>query len=1173
MVLCIIFCILINFLGKIAAAKLNLPIWADCFGTVFAAYLYGPVWGGVTGAFCNLLYGITNPVSIIYGITNISMGVCAGIMTRKNSMQDLFHAMSMAGLMTFIAAVISTPISLILYDGYSGNIWGDGVMDFLISKRIPVVIASFVGEYYLDFADKVMTVLILYGCIYLYRRYISKKPMKRDTPDQGAVKALGFVLIISVLSIAGKESAYAGQTKENKEGDISYIQTVYNSENGLSCGNANDLAQTDDGILWVGTYAGLFRYNGREFRLMNEYENIRNVNCLYVDSDDRIWAGTNDNGLVVIEDGTIVASIDSSSGLDSDSVRSIAAAQNGKIYAGTSAGMCLLSFENNRISLIKTFKDINYAFCTDTFGEYVACVTLDAYLKIIKDEEVITSLKLDAEEDTITAVAFNAGKLYVGTAKGKIIIYDHDDGKLTEIKKIECEGTSNINRICAKDNGALYICADSGIGYLDNDDKYNTVKTGTFSRSIMNMLTDYQNNMWFTSTRHGLLKMSVSPFKDVYSDVGLEEKVVNSTCLYNGNVYSGTDSGLDIIDMDNKTYIVNDLTKELEGVRVRCIKADSMGNLWICSYGKGLVRIDSSGNEIYFNSPDDGVGSRVRVCYEMEDGTIAVGSDVGLGFIKGDRIISFIPFSDELGFAQILCMWQLSDGSLLVGTDGNGIVTVKDMKPVSTLSKDGGLSSGVILRMVPDKDGDNIFVITSNSLSYLDENGPRILSNFPYNNNYDIYTDKDGELFVLGSAGCYVVKRDELLSNEKIDFRILNSKLGLAGALTANAWNGTDGDNNIYLSTEKGIFMVNADNYIPDSEVYKIIISSVSMDGNETVIRKQDKISVVKDVNKIEIFPEIVNYTREDPIVYYYLEGMDEDRRTVQLSELSSVVYTNVPSGNYVFHIGVVSGITGKDIVELRFGIEKERAFYDNTFFSVYMILVGALFIFWVSWYFSRKRLQRILELSQSKLELALKQVQIGNETIIAIAKTVDAKDSLTSRHSQRVSEYSALLAKELGFSDEEIENLRKAALMHDIGKIGIPDSILNKPGRLTDEEYAIMKTHVTKGAEILKDFTLIEHVVEGAKYHHEKYDGTGYPEGLKGEEIPLYGRIIAVADAFDAMTANRVYRKKLDFEKVLSELRRCRGTQFDPEFIDAFLKVIDEGKIDIRSLYDDSVK
>jgi energy-coupling factor transport system substrate-specific component len=139
---------------------------------------------------------------------------------------------------------------------------------------------------------------------------------------------------------------------------------------------------------------------------------------------------------------------------------------------------------------------------------------------------------------------------------------------------------------------------------------------------------------------------------------------------------------------------------------------------------------------------------------------------------------------------------------------------------------------------------------------------------------------------------------------------------------------------------------------------------------------------------------------------------------------------------------------------------------------------------------------------------------------------------------------------------------------MHDIGKIGIPDNVLNKVGRLTDEEYAIMKSHVNRGSEILKDFTLVEHVVDGTRYHHERYDGRGYPDGLKGDEIPLFGRIIGVADAFDAMTSNRVYRNSMDTDYVMNEMKRGRGTQFDPDALDAFFRLVDKGIIDPDAIY-----
>ncbi|MBQ4247963.1 MAG: HD domain-containing protein, partial [Ruminococcus sp.] len=339
------------------------------------------------------------------------------------------------------------------------------------------------------------------------------------------------------------------------------------------------------------------------------------------------------------------------------------------------------------------------------------------------------------------------------------------------------------------------------------------------------------------------------------------------------------------------------------------------------------------------------------------------------------------------------------------------------------------------------------------------------------------------------------------------------------------------------------------------------------LDDKTGSIDRDTDLAIDRDVHKIEFFPEIINYTHDDPTVSYYLEGFEKDWTNVRRSELISVQYTNLDPGNYTFHLAIRDD-GGNIVEESQYRFHKQKAIYDNGWFMIYVIGVAGVFVGWLTWFITRTRIQRTLELQQTKLSMALQQVQMGNETILAIAKTVDAKDLRTSKHSQRVSEYSAMIAHEYGFTDDEVENLRKAALLHDIGKIGIPDSVLNKPARLTDEEYAVMKTHVTRGAEILKDFTLIDHVVEGARFHHERFDGRGYPDGLEGEQIPLYGRIIAIADAFDAMTANRVYRKRQDFDYVMGELHKGRGTQFDPQLLDIFLKLIDDKKIDIDALY-----
>ena len=183
-------------------------------------------------------------------------------------------------------------------------------------------------------------------------------------------------------------------------------------------------------------------------------------------------------------------------------------------------------------------------------------------------------------------------------------------------------------------------------------------------------------------------------------------------------------------------------------------------------------------------------------------------------------------------------------------------------------------------------------------------------------------------------------------------------------------------------------------------------------------------------------------------------------------------------------------------------------------------------------------------------------------QTITTIANTIDAKDEYTRGHSKRVAEYSATIAAELGMSDVEVSNIRIIGLLHDIGKIGIPDSVLNKPGKLTNEEFQIMKGHTLAGAEILKDIDMIPGLEIGAKYHHERIDGKGYPEGISGDDIPYLARIIAVADAYDAMSSNRVYRRHVPKDKILSELEKGCGTQWDEEITKVMIKLINEDKL-----------
>jgi len=210
--------------------------------------------------------------------------------------------------------------------------------------------------------------------------------------------------------------------------------------------------------------------------------------------------------------------------------------------------------------------------------------------------------------------------------------------------------------------------------------------------------------------------------------------------------------------------------------------------------------------------------------------------------------------------------------------------------------------------------------------------------------------------------------------------------------------------------------------------------------------------------------------------------------------------------------------------------------------------------------YYLQSKLQEEIQIRTQAIVDKTQQMTIMFEQIIqALANTIDAKDKYTKGHSDRVSKYSVMIGKQLGYTEMQLLHLKYAALLHDIGKIGIPDWIINKTGPLTDEEFETVKTHPVIGGDILKTITSVRDIYDGAMYHHEHYDGSGYPEGLIGKGIPEMARIINVADSYDAMTSRRSYREMLNQEKVRSEMEKGLGTQFDPIIGSIMLQIIDE--------------
>lgn len=1160
----VISCILINYLGKLFAVSYNLPIWLDSMGTTACAYGLGPVCGAIVGLTNNIIFGFGDPVSYAYSLVSIVIGITVGICAKRGMFSDLFQTLSLSVIVTLLSVIISTALNIAFYKGSTGNMWGDGVSAYLIEHGNPWLFSCLFGEFYVDFADKLITLMLFFMLLKIYR----KAKNQNVNPSNFSSVIVCILIAGFIATIFAGDMVYADTTDE-EENYNSYVQTVYSSNNGLPCGEANDIAQTGNGVLWIGTYAGLYRYNGIEFKHMSDYESVKNVNCLYVDEEGRLWIGTNDNGLCIDINENIVNVVDTTSGLSADSVRCISQSSDGYYYVGTTDCMQVISL-NGGLRIVKDIEEIDYAVSVscDENGN-VAAVDANGGLYIINNQSIV-----DNNKDGIYVCCLfgEDGRLYCGTLENEVHEFCLTDNRLELTAIYKCEGLNNINSLDFLESGDMMVSSDSGIGFFNKKMEYSPIVTNTFNNSIDNMTVDYQGNLWFTSSRMGVLKLCKSDFLDLYGEAGIERNVVNTVSKYGDELYVGTDKGLDIINLTTNTQIINELTRSLDGVRIRCILLDSNNHIWICTYGQGLWEV-YGGKIVKYNSDNDMFGDRARVVIELKNGTIVSTSERGVTYFKDGKIVEDYKYSDGLtNNVLVLSLMEMNDGSVLAGTDGDGMIILKDGEIVRKINKKDGLSSGVILRTVNDIMGDGIYIVTSNGLGYMNADGQVLqLKNFPYSNNYDVWLNEEGSVFVTGSAGIYTVDREELLSGRTLHYDLLDSWKGLVSELTANSWDYCDEEGNMYLSCGSGVFVINTWDYGMEHKSYRMTATGANIDGKFNEMTHGEALEISRETKKIEIFPEVINYSLENPYISYYLEGFDANPNVVLQSDLTSVIYTNLPSGKYTFHIAVLDDKKGNVIEESTYVIKKEKEIQDNKWFVAYMVIILILAVSWFTWFVVRVKIQRTIMVQRRELEFTKNQIEMSNQTILTIAKTVDAKDENTSHHSQRVSEYSVMIAKEYGMNDEQCETLHKVALLHDIGKIGVPDRILNKPARLDDDEYEIMKSHVLKGAEVLKDFNIIENVWEGALYHHERYDGKGYASGLKGEEIPINARIIGIADAFDAMTANRVYRKKLDFDFVLKEIKNGRGTQFDPQFVDILLKLIDEGKVDVERIYNET--
>ena len=946
---------------------------------------------------------------------------------------------------------------------------------------------------------------------------------------------------------------------EEADSERGYCAFLYNNSSGLSTSEANAIAQTSIGFIWIGGYSGLTRYDGTEFHHFNPSSGVSSVNCLYVDSKDRLWIGTNDSGVALRENAQFTF-WGRDNGLISLSIRAICEDTEGNIIIATTSGLAYINSDNELYKINDPRIEGKYLLSlkSDDNGIIYGC-TMDSCFFSMENLK-LTSFYDGAELGfgeiyCITPDPEEKGMIYLGTGSNYIIYGSMTEG-MKNVRRLSVYPQEHINDIYFASDGKMWVCSDTGLGFFNENGKYEEVKNLPMNSTITSVMEDYEGNLWFTSSRQGVMKVISSPFVDITGISGLERVVVNTTCIYQGDLYIGTEVGLQLLDK-NYNKKENVLTELLEGVRIRSIKSDSAGRLWLCTYSNdsdyGLICYYGDDNYKIFNKESGMASSKIRTMTELSDGTIAVATSGGVNLIKDDRITASYDETYGISNTEILSIAEGENGSIYFGSDGGGLYIIENDQ-LKWLGMDDGLRSQIIMQLHKDPLRDIYWIITSNSISYMKEGTIHTLSNFPYSNNYDMQFDANGGIWILSSNGIYFVNGDNLLEDENLVYSYYDTLSGLPSIATSGSRNYISEDGTLYIAGISGVSSININTARNGKNDAKLVVPFITIDDNEVYVKTGETIILPSECKRITINGLAMTYAH-NPQVSYYLEGFDDKATVVSRHELEPVSYTNLSSGEYIFHMSIIDIMTGEAVNSIAVKIIKEKAFYEHIWFWLFLTVLAALLVLFIVRTYTHNKMAKLIK-KEEEDRMLIRQI------INAFAKSIDVKDEYTNSHSARVAKYTQMIAEKVGYSGIESEKIYNIGMMHDIGKIIIPDEILNKPERLTDDEFAIMKQHAINGYEILKEVDIMPELALGAGFHHERLDGKGYPFGKKAEEIPEVAQMIAVADTFDAMYSTRPYRKQMPIEKVIAELKRVAGTQLNEKYVQAMLSLIEEGKI-----------
>ncbi len=933
-ILLIIFCIVLNLVGKLLSRGVQLPVWLDTIGSSIAVCSLG-IGGALFVCILSILLSGNSFVGMAaYGLASVMVILFQAFYWKKTPPKNFFGALKM-GFWTGILSLFTTvPVYLFMGDGKSTNMWGDAFYGMLEWNGFSPVACSVLGAAVVEILDKQVCALCAFTLLLVLYNVLKRRS------DKHGRRSMATLMLLCV-GISGWN--FADMTVQAENDEQQYVSTIYNNSSGLYSAEANDIAETEDGYIWIGSYAGLTRYDGKEFEFIREGGMV-SITDMLTDSRGNLWIGTNGGKVALYRDGQFTF-FELADDVNMNSVRCLAEAPDGSIYIGTTGNICKID-KDKKLHILDA--GVKYVSSMAACEEGIVGCTYEGELFLMQGDKVQELLSKDIPGAYYTCVSQTSGGLLLGTSINEIESISVVDGRILLEGYRNVMPLSGISDIFEDSTGKLWVAAGNGCGYIGQNG-LQTVKIQDFDGSIESIHEDYEGNIWMASTRYGVVKLSQSSFGELFAENNVLPEAVNSICVYDGMFYCGTDRGLVIIDRDNKKEITNELTALLEDVRIRCVKADSQNHLWICTYGdNGLVRYSKDGSILTFTEKKNGTTSgRFRNVMELSDGTIVAGASNGLNFIEGTRVVKTITQEDGLNNPQILCMLELADGSFYAGTDGAGIYHIKDKEIIGHIGKEQGLSSQVVMRITEYKDG--FFVVSGTSLCYMRDGMVTVLDEFPYYNNYDAIV-MDDQLCVLASAGIYITDAKQLISGETISYELYNYNNGLGDGLTSNAWNYVDEEGILYFATNSGVYYCNPVNMSANEASYKFSLTSVMYDG-VTVKPDNGVYHIPADAEMITLEGSVRNYLCTNVKIRLFVKEITATPKTVSHTELEALQISNLRHGEYTICMQIMDDDETTVLQEQTYTLVKAAHIWEENWYKAFLIAVGlwlSVFMLWM---------------------------------------------------------------------------------------------------------------------------------------------------------------------------------------------------------------------------------